>query len=191
MRNSEVASDARPKRTPSNEFVIWQVVTSVFMVIASGVFNGIWHWSYGAGRGIVDILACTMAPLIAWQLSDAPAIGLRRAGRGLLILWTLGLAYVVLITADRLWLVNGASYPSFLAKAVTVGPLEARTVYGHGSLCGVDKGVGFVVKKDNGVFMRCGFEWRPGNTFLIENYDEATRMWNDAHPETNDQESAQ
>ena len=176
-------SEAAKKAQKSNEFYIWSAVTFLSMMLASGLFFGIWHWSYAAGKNIVEIMTYTSAPIMAWSLRDAPSLWLRRVGSAILLAWTIGLAYVVLITADRLWFVNGGSYPAWLATEATVTPENARTLRGVGSLCGLDKGIGTIEEKDNGVFMRCGFEWRPGNTFLIRNYDEANRLWWDAHPQ--------
>lgn len=176
------AEDEKPKR--STELVLWNAAMQICAVVAGGLFFGLWHKSVPEAVNIMEIMIFWMAPMLGWTLRDAPGRALRTLGRWIIIGWAVFLLWVVLITVDRLMFVNSKTYPEWLATAVTLTPEQARSDRAWSVLCeGKATSYGSVEEKDNGAFMRCGFDWRPGNTFLIRNYREASRWWWDAHPE--------
>jgi hypothetical protein len=166
----------------STEVVLWNAGMQICAVLAGGLFFGLWHKSIAEAVNIIEIMMFWMAPMLGWTLRDAPGRALRTLGRWIIIGWAVFLLWVVLITADRLMFVNSKTYPEWLATAVTFTPEQARSDSLWMALCDGRAAYGGIEEKDNGAFMRCGFEWRPGNTYLIKNYRQALQWWWDAHP---------
>ncbi|NKA72536.1 hypothetical protein GO285_01413 [Ralstonia solanacearum] len=86
----------------------------------------------------------------------------------------LGIAIIGFVSiAERLYLVNGAHYPSFLAKDVGTVDMDGLRRL-RASECGSEP-VEVYAKADYWL-LRCGFAYVPGNTF-ISHTDPFESLW--------------
>lgn len=90
----------------------------------------------------------------------------RPLGRAALALFFLGVLFGVMAVSERLYLINGSSYPNWLAtelsgswNTVQNQDVVRKSCHGRG-------GVEVLNKADGRAVLRCGFSWAPGNTFV-------------------------
>jgi len=174
----EIASGTEQAKSPV--YIWWMLATLIGMVIGSGLYFGIKDRSVQSGLSIVYIQLFFLVPAYCWILRDHPRPIWKRVSKWVVRLWWVFLVCQIALLAERIWWNNGDSYPTWLATRATVTPEQTEYMFADRSLCGT-RFLGAFVTKSNEVFVRCGQDWRPGNTYWIENYRDASKRVH--HPE--------
>lgn len=128
------------------------------------VSAGIEGRSWGAFFGIASIAAFFFAISAGVQASRSNREAIRVAGKSVLIACTLLFIGIVLSEIERLYLVNGTTYPRVLARDLgaanyaTLDKLRADQCKGQT--------MEIYSKADNLWVIRCGFGWYEGHTYI-------------------------
>ena len=155
--------------TPNREFSAWAVTTSACALLAGGLFFGISEKSWPVFTSSVMLAAFASAPFIGSQLKDLGG-AFRLFGRGVQWAWLLLIVWGVVGVADRLYWVNGSTYPTWLSRSVTISKEMALSNKSYASIC--TDTYAWVEEKSNGHFVRCGDAFWPAATYRIENFDQ-------------------
>lgn len=132
--------------------------------------------SLALATSMLIFMAFFTVPAIASTLRKSQMKPVRWLGVAALAGWVGTILYYMALTADHLYMVNGNTYPKWLAETVRVQPEKVLTIGGSDSLC-AGHGIGDFFRKSNGMFLRCGVMGGSQKTYFIENFDEAYSAW--------------
>jgi hypothetical protein len=112
--------------------------------------------------GRADMLALVFLPKRCQDRPEGPGYGSWLK----LAVFCLAFAGIGLTVIERLWLVNGNSYPSWLATSANVPAGADASLYLHGHACS-GNGPVWVYEKPRSVVLRCGEWWPFAKTFVV------------------------
>jgi predicted membrane channel-forming protein YqfA (hemolysin III family) len=173
-------TNSDPTASPQEEAVdvaIGKGLRVATHVITGAMFGFIAYFSVmsrslALAVSMLIFMAFFTVPAVASLLRKSQLKPLRWLGVAALAGWVGTILYYMALTADHLYMVNGNTYPKWLAETVRVQPDKVLTIGGSDSLC-AGYGMGDFFRKENGMFLRCGVMGGSQKTYFIENFDEA------------------
>lgn len=129
------------------------------LAVAAAILARSWEpfWSFGAVGCFVAVF------LAAVHAMRSPRSNVRTASKAILAGFFLVMVAGLLLGVERVYVVNGSSYPAWLATA-DLGAVEKRIL---APAPGCEGEPTEIYQKDNGlVVLRCGLLWYEGHTYL-------------------------
>lgn len=136
------------------------------LILSMAIGGAVWDKSWSPVRFWLAFGVIAWLPSIGGRMLKAQRLSVRRVGKLLLAAFAAVVLIGVLDIAERIYLVNGDSYPAWLTQR-DIGPVT-RATFGHLAMneCKGRWPIQGYPKAGDVMVYRCGFDWLGGHTFI-------------------------